>query len=475
MNIYNTQTKQKEEFRPIKKGFIGIYTCGPTVYDYSHLGHAKGYVSMDFMRRYFEWQKFKVKYVQNFTDVGHLTDDADQGEDKIEKRAKKEKVDPWKLVEKYIKAYYKDFRTLNVKDPDFAPRPSEHVDDIISFIQGLIDKGFAYESDGSVYFDIEKFKDYGKLSGKRKDDLIAGARVTVRKEKKNPRDFALWIKSKPNHIMKWKSPWSIGYPGWHIECSVMSRKYLGDTFDIHGGGIENIFPHNESEIAQSEALTGKKMANYWVLWNMVNVDGEKMSKSKGNFVMVKDIIKKYNPMAVRLAIFKTHYRSQVDFSERSLQDSEKNIKTLHERIIALKKVKNINLLGTAKPIDVDKSIDFHKELFIKAMDDDFNTPLAFRHLFSFLSLLSDENLTNITVAQAKKLLNFFYDIDQVLGLGLKDVEEEEVPEDLRRLFSEYLKARKEKDWEKSDKLRQKISEMGWVAEDLKCESILRKK
>lgn len=464
LKLYNTLTRKKEIFRPIKKGNIGIYVCGPTVYDYCHLGHAKGYVSMDVIRRYLEWSGFKVKYVQNFTDVGHLTDDADMGEDKIEKRAKEKKINPLTLANQFVQLCVEDFEALNIKKPDHAPRPTQFIKQIIDFTQSLIEKGYAYEAEGSVYFDVTKFKEYGKLSGRKLENMLAGARVEVREEKKNPFDFALWIKAEPGHILKWESPWSVGYPGWHIECSVMSRKYLGDTFDIHGGGNENIFPHNEDEIAQSEALTGKQMAHYWLHWNMVRVSGVKMSKSKGNFTTVKEILRNHDPMVVRLSIIKSNYRSPIDFNEKMFEESKKNLELIHLVINELKSIKNQN--PNPWKINWIEEIGKQKELFKEAMTDDFNTSLAFSRFFGFIQVaLNDQNMSTFTVKEAKAILGYMYDVDHVFGINLKSVKEGKLPLSINNLIKEREKARKAGDFKKADKLRAELLKKGIELED----------
>ncbi|MCK5225922.1 MAG: cysteine--tRNA ligase, partial [Planctomycetes bacterium] len=281
--LYNSLTRTKEEFKPLKKGKAGVYVCGPTVYGHAHLGHAKSYVSFDILVRYMRYLGYSVTYVQNITDVGHLTDDADQGEDKLAVAAEKEKKHPMALAEFYTRSFFEDMDSLNCVRPDISPRASGHIIEQIELVKKLLKKGFAYEVNGSVYFDVSKFKDYGKLSGRNVEDMLAGARVEVSPEKKAPADFALWKKAEPNHIMQWPSPWGMGYPGWHLECSAMSMKYLGSTIDIHGGGLENQFPHHECEIAQSEAANGVPFVRYWLHNNMVTVDGQKMGKSLNNF------------------------------------------------------------------------------------------------------------------------------------------------------------------------------------------------
>ena len=341
LKIYNTLTKQKEEFKSIHPGKVGMYVCGPTVYDHCHLGHARGYVSMDAIRRYLKYSGYEVRYIMNYTDVGHLVHDAEVGEDKIENVAKKEKVDPLDIANKYIESCEEDFEKLNIQKSNFNPRPTQYIVQIIKFVSDLITKGFAYEANGSIYFSVEKFPEYGKLSGRKIEELLEGARIEVNPEKKNPLDFALWIKATPEHILKWPSPWSMGYPGWHIECSATSSDLLGqETFDIHGGGNENVFPHNENEIAQSEAHLGKKMANFWVLWNMVNIEEIKMSKSLKNQTTIKEVLKKYSPAIVRLWILSSQYRSPINYSENSLAQAESNFQRIADFVLNLKNIKN---------------------------------------------------------------------------------------------------------------------------------------
>ena len=332
LKIYNTLTKQKEIFIPFKKGRVGIYVCGPTVYDHPHIGHAKSYISFDVIVRYLRHLGYKVRYVQNITDVGHLTDNADAGEDKIEKRAKLEQVEPMELVEMYMRSYYEDMDALNNLRPDISPRATGHIPEQIELVEKLIDKGFAYEANQSVYFDVSKLKDYGKLSGRKLDEQESGARIEINPEKKHPADFALWKKAGAGHIMKWNSPWGVGFPGWHLECSVMSMKYLGETFDIHGGGIENVFPHHECEIAQSETANELPFARYWMHNNMVTVEGQKMGKSLGNFVTLKDAFKLFSPLTIRFFVLNTHYSSPIDYSNEALDAADKGLERLHNTI-----------------------------------------------------------------------------------------------------------------------------------------------
>ena len=345
LQLYNSLTRRKEEFEPLEKGKVGIYVCGPTVYGHAHLGHAKSYVSFDLLVRYLRYLGYNVTYVQNITDVGHLTDDADEGDDKIAEAAKKEKKHPMALAEYYTRSFFEDMDALNCVRPDISPRASGHITEQIDLVKTLLEKGFAYEVNSSVYFDVSKFEDYGKLSGRKIEEMIAGARVEVSQEKKNPADFALWKKAEPNHIMQWPSPWGMGYPGWHLECSVMSMKYLGKTIDIHGGGLENQFPHHECEIAQSEAANGVQFVRYWVHNNMVTVDSQKMGKSLNNFITLKQafsgahekLTRSYGPLAIRQLILNSHYRSPLDFSDAALFAAQSGNNKITETVLALRK------------------------------------------------------------------------------------------------------------------------------------------
>ncbi|MFA6184111.1 MAG: cysteine--tRNA ligase [Parcubacteria group bacterium] len=464
LHIYNKLTNQKEEFIPINPGKIGMYVCGPTVYDHCHLGHGRGYVAMDMIRKYLEYSGYEVRYIMNYTDVGHLTDNADNGEDKIEKKAKKEKIDPLEIADFYIQSCEEDFKALNIKSASFYPRPTKYIDKMIDFIKRLIKKGFAYEANGSVYFSVKEFPDYGKLSGRKTDELLAGARVEIDSDKKNPLDFALWIKADNDHILKWDSPWSVGYPGWHIECSVMSCDLLGEnTFDIHGGGNENAFPHNENEIAQSESLTGQKMANYWVLWNMVNVDGVKASKSLGNAVSIKDALKNYNPSTIRLWIASSHYRSVMNYSEKSLQQAQKNLEKISQFInnIQDKLSKSDRKEVSVTTID----FDYYQEKFQEAMNDDFNTPLALSVFYDLITQVNKSERENkIATADLENILSFWNKINMVFGLNSPS-EKEEIPSEIIQLAQAREQARSDKNFKEADSLRNKLKEKGFNIED----------
>lgn len=465
LKIYNKLTNQKEEFVPINPGKIGMYVCGPTVYDHCHLGHGRGYVSMDIIRKYLEYSGYEVRYIMNYTDVGHLVNDAEEGEDKIERKAKTEKIDPIEIANHYIQSCEEDFEALNIKPASFYPRPTKYIDKMINFIQKLIEKDFAYESNGSVYFSVDKFPDYGKLSGRKTDELLAGARIEIDSDKKNPLDFALWIKADENHILKWNSPWSIGYPGWHIECSVMSCDLLGEnTFDIHGGGNENAFPHNENEIAQSEALIGERMANYWVLWNMVNVNGSKMGKSLGNFTTIKDILKKYDASVIRVWIASSHYRSVMDYSENSLAQATKNLEKISKFINHIQtKSAGVDIANKNSSV-ID--FDYYREKFQEAMDDDFNTPLALSVFYDLITqTYKIETENKITTTDLKNILSFWNKINTIFSLEIKTLKDDEISPEIIQLAQERETARKNKDFQEADNLRDKLREKGFEIED----------
>jgi cysteinyl-tRNA synthetase len=469
LSIYNTLSRKKEVFQSINPGKISMYVCGPTVYDHCHLGHGRGYVAMDIIRRYLEYSGYEVRYIMNYTDVGHLTNNSEDGEDKIEKKAKLEKLDPIAIADRYIESCKEDFEALNIKPANYTPRPTNYIAQIIKFNQDLIEKGYAYVANGSVYFSVEKFPEYGKLSGRKIEDMLSGARVEINPEKRNPLDFALWINGPTEHILKWESPWGIGYPGWHIECSVMSCDLLGqDTFDIHGGGNENIFPHNENEIAQSEALLGKKMANFWTLWSMVNVDGVKMSKSLGNFTTIKDSLKDYDAATIRLWIASSHYRSPINYSTDSLSQARTNIKKINDFIF------NIEALATAENASSNFDLAPYQEKFEAAMDDDFNTPIA---LSIFYDLMTKTNTllasSSFGSEDAKKILSFWKKINSVLGLVL--LGQAEVPQEILDLVKKREDARREKDFSTSDKIRQEIDRLGYIVEDVKDNKFIIKK
>ena len=470
LKTYNTLTRQKEEFVPLYPGFVGIYVCGPTVYDHAHIGHAKGYVSFDVIVRYLRHQGYKVRYVQNITDVGHLTDDADEGEDKILQRAARDQVQPMELVETFMRSYFEDMDALNVVRPDISPRASGHVPEQIELVKTLLEKGFAYEVDGSVYFSVESFPEYGKLSGRRVEELEEGARVAVSPEKRNPADFALWKRAEPGHILRWLSPWGWGYPGWHLECSTMAMKYLGQTVDIRGGGLENIFPHNECEIAQSEAATGQPFAKYWLHWNMVTVDGVKMGKSLGNFTTIKQAVQTYSPLAIRFFILTSHYRSPLDFSEEALSGAAKGLERLHGTVRSVRTQLEAAPAGEVDPA-VEDMLSRYKAQFLGAMDDDFNTAAAIGILFDVNrevnGLLNAESaVTRETLAAVDALYRELG--GQILGIIPEEMGEAggglQVPL-IELLIDVRQMLRDNREWELSDTIRSRMGQLGVTLED----------
>lgn len=462
LKLYNTLTKKKEEFSPINPGKVGIYTCGPTVYSHIHIGNLRAYTNADLLRRYLEYRGFEVRHIKNITDVGHLTDDdiaqGDSGEDKMMKAAKKEKKTPEEIA-RFYEEYAKETEgEMNVLPAHFFPRATEHIPHMVKIIETLIEKGFAYESGGNVFFDVEKFADYGKLSGNTLENLDVGARLEdPHPDKKNQWDFALWLKAPDNHIMKWKSPWSLGYPGWHVECSAMSMEYLGETFDIHTGGEDNIFPHHEAEIAQSEAANGVKFVNYWVHNRHLLFDGEKMSKSKGNLFTLEDIKEKgFGAMDLRMIYLLSHYRSQMNFTWDTMQQAHKNYETLRN---FAQRLENYTAEKATQEID---TIHYQSE-FEKAMDDDLNTPLALSVLFDLTTtanaLMDDYKLQNAPAV--KKIL------DKTLGaLGISiTIEEVTIPKEILSLAQEREEARQNKDFARSDELRDQIAAQGYEITD----------
>jgi len=388
LKVYNTLGRELQEFKPLREGFVGVYVCGPTVYGDSHIGHAKSYVSFDVVVRYLRHLGYNVRYVQNITDVGHLTDDADEGEDKIGKRAREMGVEPMAVVETFTRSYFEDMDALNVLRPDISPRASGHVIEQIELVKRLLETGHAYEVDGNVYFDVQSFPDYGKLSGRSLDEMMEGVRVEARGDKRHPADFALWKKAEPGHLMKWPSPWGVGFPGWHLECSVMSMKYLGDTVDIHGGGLENSFPHHEDEIAQSEAATGKPFVRYWLHNNMVTVNGQKMGKSLGNFVTLKDAFagnppldKPIRPMVLRYFILTSHYRSPLDFSTEALDAAAKGLERIENTVGRVRR--SLAQVPQGEAAAQVALVAHTREQFTAEMDNDFNTAGALGVLSTF--------------------------------------------------------------------------------------------
>jgi len=470
LQVYNYLGRKKERFKPLERGRVHMYVCGPTVYDHAHIGHAKLYVAMDVVVRYLRFLGYKVRYVQNITDVGHLLD---TGEDRIMKGVRRERVEPMELVDAYTRSYFEDMDALGVVRPNISPRASCHIPDQIEWTKKLLDEGYAYEVDGNVYFSVAKFADYGKLSGRRVEEQEAGARVEVREEKRHPADFALWKRAEPEHILRWPSPWGWGYPGWHIECSAMATKYLGESFDIHGGGLENIFPHNECEIAQSEAVTGKPFARYWLLVGSLTVDGVKMSKSLGNFLTIKDALKLYSPSAIRAFILSAHYRGPLDYSREAMRAAEQGMQRLHNTIRAVRaRLKGVLPEGTAD-LSYIADLDPYREAFIEAMDDDFNTPKAMAALHDFARevnrmLDSEQQISRGTLSAIDGM---FRELGgQVLGIVPDQLEPPGVAGKLLDGLMDIIldirqRQRLAMDWEQADALREKLEKLGIVVED----------
>ncbi|MBP9751615.1 MAG: cysteine--tRNA ligase [Candidatus Moranbacteria bacterium] len=456
LRFYNTLTKQKEVFEPLFPGKVGMYACGPTVYDYIHIGNLRAYVLSDTVRRVLEHAGYEVRLIRNITDVGHLTDDdvaqGDTGEDKMEKKAKAEKKTPAEIAVFYEEYFHATEARINLLPAHFYPRATVHVVQMIRMIESLIRSGHAYESNGNVFFDVTSFPDYGKLSGNSLENLKVGARLEEHPDKRNPWDFALWLKAPKDHLMHWASPWSEGYPGWHIECSAMSQEYLGDTLDIHCGGEDNIFPHHEAEIAQSECATEKPFTRYWIHNRHLLVDGMKMSKSKGNFYKLEDVTEKgYSPMDLRMLFLSSHYRSQMNFTWDSLSSAKKNKETLFALTERLESAAS----GTE---DVSSSA---RAEFFEAIEDDLNTPLALAALLGFSSK-ANAALDAGTPIDTKRALAFLSEAFSVFGLVRETVE---IPSDVRKLADERETARIAKDFVASDALRDRLLTAGWSIED----------
>ncbi|HBB36630.1 MAG: cysteinyl-tRNA synthetase, cysteinyl-tRNA synthetase [Candidatus Moranbacteria bacterium GW2011_GWC1_45_18] len=467
LKLYNTLTKQKEEFKPLHKGKVSIYTCGPTVYDYIHIGNLRSFTTADILRRYLEYSGYEVRHIKNITDVGHLTQDdiaqADTGEDKIQKKAIAEKKTPEEIARFYTDAFHRDEDAMNILRAHFFPKATAHVPQMIKTIETLIKKGYAYEKNGNVFFDVTSFKDYGKLSGNTLTELKVGARLEEHPDKKNPWDFALWLKARPDHLLQWDSPWSRGYPGWHIECSAMATEYLGDTLDIHTGGEDNIFPHHEAEIAQSECFSGKKFVNFWVHTRHLLVEGEKMSKSKGNFYTPQDIRKKgFDPMHLRLLYLSSHYRKNLDFSWKAMEQARANFERIKD---FFQKVRG--MLSDKSPTLVKKNFcEKHISMFENAMDDDLNTPLALSALYDMITHVNKKiSSGEVNAEKTAKILTTFEKMNKVFGLKFQK-KETKIPENIKELADERLEARKNKDFQKADELRKEIEKLGYIIEDL---------
>ena len=456
MKIYNTLTRKKEEFVPIKEGEVSIYVCGPTVYNFFHIGNARPFVVFDTLRKYMEYSGYKVKFVQNFTDV----------DDKIINRAREEGITAPEVSEKYIGDYYKDAAALNVQKADVHPRVSEHIDDIIAFVQTLIDKGYAYEADGDVYFSTRKFEGYGKLSGQNIDDLESGARIAVGEVKKDPLDFALWKARKAEDEIAWKSPWGMGRPGWHIECSAMSKKHLGDTIDIHAGGQDLQFPHHENEIAQSECCNGVPFAHYWMHNGYITIDNEKMSKSKGNFFTVRDILKDYKGEVMRFFLLSGHYRSPINFSDTLMEQAKNGLARMENCKENLSYLAGAGADGdmTAAEQEALAGYEKYREAFKQAMDDDLNTADAISAVFELITAANTAVKAGATKAFAKASLETLMEFADVLGL-LQGEDDNEIDDEIQKLVDERQEARKAKNFARADEIRDILKAKGITLKD----------
>ena len=480
--IYNTLHRRKELFVPLHAPHVGMYVCGPTVYGDAHLGHARPAITFDIVYRYLTHLGYKVRYVRNITDVGHLENDADEGEDKVAKKARLEQLEPMEVVQYYMNRYHKAMEALNVLPPSIEPQASGHIIEQIAFVQRILDAGYAYESEGSVYFDVEKYNrdhHYGVLSGRNIEDMRENTReLDGQSEKRHSIDFALWKKAAPEHIMRWPSPWSTGFPGWHLECSAMGTKYLGEEFDIHGGGMDLIFPHHEAEIAQSCAGLGHDSVKYWMHNNMITINGQKMGKSLGNFITLDEfftgnhelLTQAYAPMTIRFFILQAHYRSTVDFSNEALQASEKGLARLMEGVANLKRVAPVEGAGS---VGMDY-VDGLRRKCYEAMNDDLNSPIVISHLFDacrVVNTLVDKKATigrEALEALSGVFRTFAFDI-----LGLKEeagdggAREEAFGQVVDMLLEQRMAAKANKDWATSDKIRDRLAALGFEVKDTK--------
>ncbi|WP_455790550.1 cysteine--tRNA ligase [Clostridium butyricum] len=455
MRLYNSLTRQKEEFVPIVPGEVKMYVCGPTVYNYFHIGNGRTFIIFDTIRRYLEYRGYKVTFIQNFTDI----------DDKMINKANAEGITVKELGDKFIDEYYQDADGLQVKRATINPRATEYIDEVVEFVKDLIDRGFAYEIDGDVYFSTKKFEEYGKLCGQNLEDLQSGARISVDERKKDPMDFAVWKSQKPGEPA-WESPWGLGRPGWHIECSCMAKKLLGDTIDIHGGGMDLKFPHHENEIAQSEAVTGQKFANYWMHAAFVNVDNKKMSKSENNFVTARETLKKYNSDVIRFLMLSGHYRTQINFSAELLDSAKSSVERLYNCVNNLENL--INEVNRKEANDSEKaylkSLDKHREKFIEKMDDDFNTADGISVIFD---LIKDIN-NNVSIDSSSELcegaLNLIRELGSPLGI-LQKTEEKSLEVEIQELIDKRQEARKNRDFALADKIRDDLKARNIILED----------
>ena len=462
INFYNTLTRRKEKFEPIDKNEVKMYSCGPTVYSFAHIGNFRTYIFMDTLRRVLKYNGYNLKHVMNITDVGHLESDADEGEDKMEKAARKENKNPYDVAQYYLDAFLKDIDKLNIDKPEIITRATDNIPQMIEYVNDIKKNGYAYETSKGIYFDISKLDKYPLLSNRKMEEQIAGARVEVDPEKRNPYDFAIWIKAPENHIMKWKSPWGLSYPGWHLECSTMGRRFLGEQFDIHTGGVDHIPTHHENEIAQARGAIGKVPARFWMHCEFLLVDGGKMSKSLGNVYTISQLEEKgITPLGYKLFCFTANYRTKLNFTFEGAMSSQVALERLYDSYLKHKNGKDI--------ID-EKDINSYKEKFLEYVNDDLNMPGA-------MSVVWDIARNENKSVQFAELLEAF---DKVLGLDIKNAEnylkreEEDIPEDIRDIINKRNEARKNKDWEASDSLRDLIIEKGYSIKDTKEGTIVKR-
>lgn len=464
LKVYNTKTRRKEEFKPVVDGHVGMYVCGPTVYGPPHLGHAKSYIAFDIIHRYFNFLGYKVKYVQNITDVGHLVGDGDEGEDKISRQAKLEKLDPYQIAYKYECEYFDAMDALNILRPSISARATGFIIDIIEAVKEIIDKGYGYVTkEGNVYFDVHKYHKYGQLSNRRLDGNVSGERIEIASDKRHAEDFALWKAVSENTLMKWQSPWGWGCPGWHIECSVLGRKFLGEKFDIHGGGIDNLFPHHECECAQGDVLTGDVPMNYFLHNNLVTVNGTKMGKSLGNSMTLSGLFTKYGPITIRFFVLQFHYRSVIDFSDEAISSAQKQLNKIGEFVLSVERLAKEERNPTGDLADIYKAC-------LEAMDDDFNTPVLLAEVLKLVKVGSGY----VKEENKEKAQELLYIINKVVYniMGLKFAAEKEnaeevISEEVKALAKARWQAKKNKDFVKADEIREKLSCLGYDIKDTK--------
>lgn len=482
LKLYNTLSRQKEDFKAINPPFVGLYVCGPTVYGDAHLGHGRPAITFDTVNRYLTHLGFRVRYVRNITDVGHLTGDADEGEDKIAKRAKLEQLEPMEIAQQYTDSYHRDMALLNTWKPTIEPRATGHIPEQIALVEAILKKGLAYEVNGSVYFDTLKYNEktpYGRLSGRVIDELMSGSRdLDGQGEKRNAVDFALWKNASPEHLMKWDSPWGVGFPGWHLECTAMSSKYLGTQFDIHGGGMDLMFPHHECEIAQGNACNHKDPANYWMHNNMITINGQKMGKSLGNFITLEELFtgshklleQAYSPMTIRYFILTAHYRSTLDFSNDALQAAQKGYKKL---INGLRIAKILQFDEADAVVDEEQVTQIQSSIAAtyRAMEDDFNTAQAIGHLFNLLKKINSLYTGQLSAGALGKevfdqlIQTFITFVEDILGL----VEEKSDSQEgmINLLLKLYTEAKTARNYDKVDEIRAGLKSLGFVVKDMK--------